>query len=217
MATVVIGSASMELEKTFRMMMIELARNLTIGECEQVAYIANVRPVVTASEFGNPDYRVNLLSTLESQARIGPLKLDFLEEVFRTSLKRQDLLGIITRYKEKQCYKKAVKKQKKKAKKKKQDQGAARRFASSRELSAQSSSRMCHFQETFQVFLTQFAQMTLSIRTALETRNLAMIEDAFHHLIKNGDAVTQTLREKPHAAGINRLSDSSSSGESSGK
>lgn len=214
MATVVIGSVSMELEETFRMMTVELVRNLTIGECEQVAYIANVR---TTSEFGNYDYRVNLLSALESQARIGPLKLDFLEEVFRT-LQRQDLLGIITKYKERQCYKDAVKQQKKKAKKKKRDQGAARRSASSHsELSAESSSRMRHFQESFQVLLTQCTQMILSIRAALETRNLAKIEDAFQQLVENSEDVTQTLRKKVAAVGINRLSDSNSSGDGSGK
>ena len=215
MATGIIGSVSMELEETFRMLMIELVRNLTIGECEQVAYIANVRTVLTASEsVGNHDYRVNLLSTLESQARIGPLKLDFLERVFGI-LKRQDLLGIITEYKEKQCYKDAIKKRKKK--KKKQDQGAAGRSASSLELSAESSSKMRHFQDSFRIFILQYSQIALSIRAALETRNLAKIEDTFQQLIESGDAVTRTLRMKLSAAGINRPSYSNSSGDSSGK
>ena len=38
------------------------------------------------------------------------LKLDFLEEILIASLKRHDLLDIVAKYKEKQCYKDAIKK-----------------------------------------------------------------------------------------------------------
>lgn len=217
MATAVVGSVTMELEETFRMMMVGLMQKLSIRECKRVAYIAKV--VLTTSEVGNQDYRVNLLTSLESQARISPTKLDFLEEVFET-LQRQDLLGIITEYKDKKCYKDAIKKQKKKAKKKKQDEraGVARRSASSRELFAESSSKMRQFQEGFRVFLTQFSQMALSMRSALETGNLAKIEEVFTNVAENaGDTVTRTLRKNLSTAGINRWSGSSSSGDSSGK
>lgn len=225
MATIVIGSTTMELEKAFRMMMIELARKLSTRECDEMAYISDLMDAVRMqSEAGKQDFRVALISTLESHGYVTPLKLDFLEETLIASLKRYDLLDIVAKYKEKQCYKDAIKKQEKLLKKrksrkqKKQVPLAALQSASSYELlavkSADESSRLHQFQETFQMFLTQFAQMTLSMRSALDTGDLMKIKHAFENVVDNGDAVIQTLQMKLSAAGIDRLS--GSSGESSG-
>lgn len=222
MATVLIGSTTMELEKAFRMMMIELARKLSTKECDGIAYIANVMDIVRMQpEAEKQDYRVTLVSTLESHGHIAPLKLDFLEETLTTSLKRHDLLDVVAKYKEKQCYKDAMKKQEKLLKKRKANKqkkhASAQRSSGSCELlavkTASECSRLHQFQETFQVFLTQFAQMTISMRSALDTGDLTKMKHAFENVVDNGDAVIQTLQKKLSAAGINRLS--CSSGESS--
>ncbi len=225
MATIVIGSTTMELEKAFRMMTIELARKLSTGECDEVAYIAGILDAVRMqSESGKQDSRVTLISTLESHGHIAPLKLDFLEDTLIASLKRYDLLDVVAKYKERQCYKDAIKKQEKLLKKRKSRKQkklvhlAAQPSASSYGLlavkSASESSTLHQFQETFQMFLTQFAQMTLSMRSALDTGDLIKIKHAFENVVDNGDAVIRTLQMKLSVAGINRLS--GSSGESSG-
>ena len=68
------------------------------------------------SEAGKQDFRVALISALESHGHITPLKLDFLEEIL---LKRPGLLDVVAKYNEKQCYKDAMKKQEKLLKKRK--------------------------------------------------------------------------------------------------
>ena len=194
--------------------MVDLSRKLSMIECEQIAYIGNVTDIVRiqyeTGTPGNRDFRVILISTLESQGFINPLKLDFLEDVLATPLYRHDLLDILARYKDKHCYKDAIKKMRKKARKqKKRDPAPTTRLTISSE-----PTRLNHFQEAYQTFLTQFAQMTLSMRAALETGNLTKIQHAFENVVDNGDAVTQTLKSKLSSAGIHRLSHSS--GEISG-
>ena len=99
---------------------------------------------------------------MELHGHITPLKLDFLEEILIVSLKRYDLLDIVAKYKEKQCYKDAIKKQEKLLKKrksrkqKKQIPLAALQSASLYELlvikSASESSRLHQFQVTSRCF-----------------------------------------------------------------
>lgn len=226
MATVVVGSATMDLEIAFRMMIVELVRKLSKEDCDEIAYIAGVMDIVQIRPGdGKQDlYRVTLISTLESRGYIGPLKLDFIEEMIIVSLKRHDLLDVVAKYKEKQCYKDAIKRQEKPLKKRKarkqrkQVVAAVQQSANSCELlavkNADESSRLHQFQEAFQIFLTQFAQMTLSLRSALDTGDLMKVKYAFENVVDNGDAVIQTLQKKLSATGINGLS--GSSGESSG-
>ena len=135
------------------------------------------------------DFRLYLLTTLESRGQIGPLKLQFLEEIL-VSLGRNDVLDLISKYKKKSIYKEAKKKKEKKSKKQ-QDQ------------TVESLSAVYQYKETYATFLTQFAQMALSMRTALETGEVAKMKDTFSSVVSNGDVVTRTLRKNLSLAGVN--------------
>ena len=199
----IVGSATMELEQAFRLMTIELAMKLSEKECHRIAYVACVDETVPP-EHGT-DFRLYLLNTLESRGQIGPLKLQFLQEIL-VSIGRNDVLDLISKYKKKSIYKEAKKKKKENKSKKQQDQ------------TIESLSAVHQYEETYAAFLTQFAQMALSMRTALETGEVAKMKDTFSSVVSNGDAVTRTLRKNLSLAGVN--SDSvctSSSGDSSSK
>ena len=201
--TTIVGSAPMELEKVFRLTTLDLAMKLSIEECHRIAYVAYIDEAVPP-EYGD-DFRIYLFTTLESRRQIGPLKVQFLEEIL-TKIGRNDLLNLISKYKEKSVYKKAKKKESKK--KLQQDQ---------KKDSATPPSTIQQYEETYAIFLTQFSQMALSMRSALEAGDLPKIKHAFSSVASNGDAVTHTLRKNLSLAGVN--SDSictSSSGESSG-
>ena len=203
-------------------MMLEVARKLSTEECDQIAYCAGIRdnvPSPSCTAFGHQDFRINVIHTLESQGLVNPLQLKLLEEIL-PEIGRHDLLAIIKKYKSKRHYKDARKKQKEQKKTKPKQQVLAAQSAGSRELPAAAedgsdSKRIEQFRESFQIFLTQFAQMAVSMRSALETDNLANIRYAFENVVDNGHAVTQTLRKALSLAEINRLS--GSSGDGSGK
>ena len=202
----IVGSATMELEKAFRLMTLELAKKLSIEECHEIAYVACVDKTVPLEHENN--FRLYLLSTLESREQIGPLKLQFLEEILvHKSIGRNDLLGLISEYKKKSVYKEAKKKRRKQNKQ--QDQTVD---------SATTSSTRQQYEETYATFLTQFAQMALAMRSAIETGNVAKMKDAFSNVAKDGDAVTRTLKKNLSLAGVNSDSmGTSSSGDSSSK
>lgn len=205
-------------------MMLEIARKLSTEECDQIAYYAGIRDNVLSPScrvlgHHDQDFRINVIHALESQGLINPLELKLLEEIL-PEIGRRDLLEIIKKYKSKRHYKDARKKQKEQKKTKPKQQVQAAQSAGSRELPAAAedgsdSKRIEQFRESFQIFLTQFAQMAVSMRSALETDNLAKIRYAFENVVDNGHAVTQTLRKALSLAGINRLS--GSSGDGSGK
>ena len=217
----VIGSTTMELEKGYRLMMLEMARRLSTEECVQIAYYAGVKqnivPLPFCTALGHQDLRINLIHTLESQGLVGPLELQLLEEIL-PAIGRNDLLETIKNYKSKRHYKDAKKKKERKKAKTRQQAQAAQSIASRELLEAEDdsdSTRIELFRESFQKFLLEFSKITLTMRSSLETNNLANIRHNFETTLAIGHAVIRQLRTTLNSvAGINRLSGSE---EGSGK
>lgn len=211
MATIpVVKSVSMELEQEFRLMTLELATSLSIEDCRRIAHVAGINQT-TSPEYGN-DFRLYLLNTLESRGQIGPLKLQFLEKILvEKPIGRNDLLELISKYKKKPIYKEAKRKSLRKEKKLKRERCHV-------QAAVDKSNTVHQYEETYATFLTQFSQMALSMRSALETGEIAKMKYAFSSVVSNGKDVTHALRKNLSLAGVN--SDSlctSSSGDSSSK
>ena len=195
--TGIIGSAAM---------VLNLAMKLSEEECRRIAHVSsiNFNPSDIPREYGS-DFRLYLVSTLESQGKIDPLNLKFLKDILM-GLGRKDLVDIIGRYKKKPVYKEVKKKSKQKIKQTSQLQDQA--------VDSTTPSSIMQYKETYAILLTQFAQMTLLARPALETCNIPKIKEVFSTA---GDAVSHTLR-KLSLDGVSRdsTSASSSSGDNSG-
>ena len=152
MATIpVVKSVSMELEQEFRLMTLELAMSLSIEDCHRIAYIAGINQT-TSPEYEN-DFRLYLLNTLESRGQIGPLKLQFLEEILVAEpIGRNDLLEVISKYKKKSIYKKAEKKSLRKEKKIKRERCHVQQAAVN-----VSPNTVHQYEKIYATFLTQFS------------------------------------------------------------
>ena len=204
-SSTIIGSASMELEQAFRMMALELGEKLRLDECQKIAYVSSRMDGPAPPDC---DYRLHVFSTLEARGLIGPLKLDFLEEVLER-IGRKDLLSIIAKYKKKPIYKEVHSKRKLKGRtKRKKDQT----------MQSATTTDSTQFKDIYTCFLTQFAEIALRMRSALESDDTACMKYTFSSIANDGDAVARMLKKKLSIhAGINRDSSSTmSSGESSG-
>ena len=206
--TGIIGSAAMDLEVEFRLTVLNLATKLSEEECRRIAYVSsiNFNPSDIPREYGS-DFRLYLVSTLESQGKMDPLNLEFLRDILM-ELGRKDLVDIINKYKKKPVYEEVKKKSKQKIKQTSQLQGQA--------VDSTTPSSIMQYKETYAILLTQFAQMTLLARPALETCDIPKIKEIFSSA---GDAVSRTLR-KLSLDEVSRdstcTSASSSSGDNSG-
>ena len=226
--TGIVGSVNVELEKSYRVMLLKVANELTYDECQQIAFVAKLPSPTCQPEPGKPSVRLHLMSTLESLGHIGPLKLEFLEEMLEV-VGKKNLLEVIDDYKKKPLYREARKRldaQEKKIKKgrkgRSQNQtGASLEYsAEAQELltfKEDATGKMRKLQESYATLLTQFSQVALLMRNAIESCDLTQMEDTFVSVATDGDAITKTLRKNLSAAGIKCSSDSSSSSDSAGK
>ena len=207
-SSTIFGSVNMELEQEFRMMAIELGQQLSEGECQNIAYASSCM-----DERAPPDrdYRLYVFSTLEARGVIGPLKLDFLEHTL-LQIGRNDLLNIIDKYKKRPIYKEVHGKKKRKGKMKKKKKDQTMQSATTTDHTAY------QFKEIYACFLTQFAEIALKMRSALESNDTARMKYAFSTIASDGDTVARMLRKKLSIQmGMNRDSSSTmSSRESSG-
>ena len=198
----IIGSANMELEQAFRIMALELGQQLSQGECQQIAYVSSCVPEPAPPGY---DYRLYVFSTLESRGQIGPLKLDFIEELL-VHIGRKDLLSIIAKYKRKPIYKEMHNKKKPKGKMKQKK---------NQTMQSTMTTDSTQYEEMYACFLTQYSTIALRMRSALESNDVTQMKYAFSSIANDGDAIACMLQKKLSIhVGVNR--DSSSSRESSG-
>ena len=183
-----IGSAHMDLEQEFRMMTLELAQQLSLEECQKLAYVSSCTKEPVPPQC---DYRLHIFSTLESRGKIGPLNLDFLENTLEL-IGRKDLLDVIMKYKKKPIYKEVHSKKKSRSKGRSKQKGKQMHLG----VSFDDMSTLHQYEDTFSFFLIQFAQMTLSMRSALESKDVTHIKFAFSSAALEGDAVSRALRKK---------------------
>ena len=203
----IIGSANMELEQEFRMMTLELFQQLSLEECQKLAYVSSCMKEPIPPQC---DYRLHVFSTLESRGKIGPLNLDFLENTLEL-IGRKELLNVIMKYKKKPIYKEV--RSKKKSGRSKQKGKQMHLGASFNDMST-----LHQYEDTFSFFLIQFAQMTLLMRSALESKDITHIRFAFSSAALEGDAVSCALRKKLSIrAGMAGINSDTSSRESSGR
>ena len=232
LGTGIVGSLTVELERSYRIMLLKVAMELTIENCQQIAFVAKLPSPTCVSEPGKP-VNLHMMNTLESLGQIGPLKLDFLEEML-DAIGKNCLLEIIESYKKSCVYKEAKKRLDDQEKKKKRSglkkpkppfgHGSSASVAGcspeAQELLAMKADiteKVCKLKESYATFLTQFSQMALLLRSAIESDDLTQMEDTFVSVASDGDAITRTLRRNLSAAGIKCGSDSCSSVNSTGK
>ena len=79
------------------------------------------------------------------------------------------------------------------------------------------SERLRIFQDSYATLLTQFSQMAILMRSAIESGDLSQMEDTFLSVASDGDAITHTLKKNLEAAEIRCSGDSSSSNSPSKK
>ena len=224
----IVGSVTVELEKSYRLMLLKIANELTHDECQQIAFVAKLPSPTCVEEPGKPQVRLHLMSTLESHGHIGPLKLDFLEETLE-AVGKKCLLEIINGYKKTSIYKEAKKRVDDQMKKKKITQKTPKLFTSPSDhalecsvavkqlLALKEDAKMRTFKDAYATFLTQFSQMALLMRSSVESGDLAKMEETFVSVASDGDAITRTLRKNLVEGGIMNTSDSEHSDSSPGE
>ena len=223
----IVGSVTVELEKKYRFTLLKIANELTLDDCEQIAFAAKLPKPTCVPELGKPAVRLHLMNTLESYGYIGPLKLEFLEEAL-DAIGKNNLLDNIDSYKKRPVYREAKKRmddheriiRKKKVGKKTKlpNQSDPQLNSEVRDqlADAVASERLRKFQDSYATLLTQFSQMAILMRSAIESGDLSQMEETFLSVASDGDAITRTLRKNLEAAGI-RCSGDSSNSSSPGK
>ena len=218
----IVGSVNVELEKTYRVMLLKIANELTLDDCQQIAFVAGLASPTCHPEPGKPSIRLHLMSTLESLGHVGPLKLDFLEDLIE-AIGKKYLLEIVQGYKKNPLYKEAMRrldeqdKKKKKGKKCKQQTPTAEYSPEQLVASVKNSTEKRHrLQESYATLLTQFSQVALLMRNALESDDPARIEQTFLSVASDGDAIARTLRKNLEDAGLKCGDEESSASDSQG-
>ena len=223
-STGIVGSLSVELERNYRIMLLKVARELTIDDCQQIAFVAKLPSPTCVPEPGKPAVNLHMMNTLESLGQIGPLKLDYLEEMLK-AIGKNCLLEKIDDYKKMSVYREAKKrlddqeKKKKKAGKKPKNPfqpstpGSCSPEAQDLTIKLDEIEllKVHKLRESYATLLTQFSQMALLLRSSIESGDLTQMEETFVSVASDGDAITRGLRKSLSAAGIKCGSDSSTS------
>ena len=219
----VVGSVNAQLETCYRFMLLDIAYKLSDEDCQKIAYVAGLPLPTYQHEPTKPCSRLHLINTLESLGHIGPLELQFLETTI-VAIGKNYLLNIIRSYKKNPLYKEAVKRldeqerRKNRGKKCKPPPTTAPDYPRG-ELHAltPSADRIHRLRRSYAALLTQFSQIALLMRTALESGDSAQIEQAFVSVASDGDAIARTLRRSLEEAGLKCSDEESSGAESQGK
>ena len=218
----IVGSVNVELETSYRIMLLKVANELSLDDCQQIAFVASLPSPTCQPEPGKPTVRLHLMSTLESLGHIGPLKLDFLESVI-DAIGKRNLLDIVQSYKKNSFYKEAMRRLDEQDKKKKKGKKSGKQQASTADHSPEPmvknsmvQERIRKLQESYATLLTQFSQVALLMRNALESEDQAQIEQTFLLVAADGDAIARTLRKNLEEAGVLlKYGDEESSGNDS--
>ena len=166
----IVGSVNVELERSYRIMLLKVANELSLDDCQQIAFAASLPSPTCHPEPGKPSVRLHLMSTLESLGHISPLKLDFLEVVIET-IGKKNLLEIIQSYKKNPLYREAMRRLDEQDKKKKGKKSCKQRTPATAEYSPaqmvkNSTEKMHKLQESYAALLTQVSQVALLMRNA---------------------------------------------------
>lgn len=224
----IVGSVTVDLERNYRLTLLRVANELALDDCEQIAFTAKLPSPTCIPEPGKANVRLHLMNTLESYGHIGPLRLEFLEEVLE-AIGKKNLIEIIDTYKKRPVYREAKKKledQERSSRKKKvgkKPKSSDQQLEYSQETLRKefadvvASERLRKFKDSYATLLTQFSQIAILMRSALESEDFSQIEDTFLSVASDGDAITRTLRKNLEAAGIKCGSDTTSSSDSPGK
>ena len=202
----IVGSVNVELETSYRIMLLKVANELSLDDCQQIAFVAGLPSPTCHPEPGKPTVRLHLMSTLESLGHISPLKLDFLEALM-DAIGKRNLLDIVRSYKKNPLYKEAMRRLDEQDKKKKKGRRSGRQQTPTADHSPGqtvkiSTERIRKLQESYATLLTQFSQVALLMRNALESEDQAQIEQTFLLVAADGDAIARTLRKNLDEAGV---------------
>ena len=199
------GSPEMKLEHTFRMMALKIADQLSLDDCRKIAYVSAGMDDQVALPY-SANFRLHVLTTLESRGLITPTKLDFLEDILR-NLQRNDLLQLIEDYKKTREYKKAMKRNKKL-----REQNGENCTCTAAILHP--SHDKDQYEKLYAEFLTQFSKLSTSMRVALETNDLLRMKLSFSAVAASTRKLSDTVRKT--VSEIDSYSSCRSSRESSG-
>ena len=204
----IVGSVNVELETSYRIMLLKVANELNLDDCQQIAFVAGLPSPTCHPEPGKPTVRLHLMSTLESLGHISPLKLDFLEALM-DAIGKRNLLDIIQGYKKNSLYKEAMRRLDEQDKKKKKGKRSGKQQTPTADHSPEQmvknsmvQERIRKLQESYATLLTQFSQVALLMRNALESEDQAQIEQTFLLVAADGDAIARTLRKNLEEAGV---------------
>ena len=193
----IVGSPMIELEKAYRKLLLKIVNELRLEECEQIAFLAKL-PAPTCHQEAGRQYdnvRLHFMSTLESLGHIGPLKLEHLED-YLNEIGKKNLVELITKYKTIPAYsdakqqEKLIRRNERKRNKRSTIDGSV-----NCKIQGQEAVLRTEYRSTYAMFLTQMSQMTLMLRTSLETYELQRVRETFLKASSDGEAIIQILRQ----------------------
>jgi hypothetical protein len=185
----IVGSPLIELEKAYRKLLLKIVNELRLEECEQIAFLAKLPAPTCYQETGRQydNVRLHFMSTLESLGHIGPLKLDYLEDYLH-EIGKKNLVELIIVYKNAPIYVDA-KQQEELIRRK--ERKWSKRSTTDKVHGNREAALLSEYQSTYAIFLTQMSQMTLLLRTSLETHELQKVRETLK-AGSDGEAVANT-------------------------
>ena len=206
----IVGSPMIELEKAYRKLLLKIVNELRLEECEQIAFLAKLPAPTCYQEAGRQydNVRLHFMSTLESLGHIGPLKLNYLED-YLNEIGKQNLVELITEYKNAPIYSDA-KQQEKLIRRK--ERKWSKRSTTEKVQGSREATLLSEYQSTYAMFLTQMSQMTLLLRTSLETHELQKVRETFLKAGSDGEVIVQTLRQGSDTSSSSSGDDTNDSG-----
>lgn len=213
----IVGSPTIQLEKAYRKLLLKIVNELRLEECEQIAFLAKL-PAPTCQQESGRQYdnvRLHFMSTLESLGHIGPLKLEYLEDCLN-EIGKKNLVELITKYKNEPVYTDAKQQEKLiKRRERKWDSKSHEHKHSTKKQGIREAALLREFQLSYATFLTQTSQMTLLLRSSLDTCQLQKIRETFFKASSDGEAILQTLREVFDTSSSSGSEDTTDSGKCS--
>ena len=188
-------------------MNLQLAGGLNRKDCENIVYLESLP---TPDETSRSNFHLAVLSSLEANGRTSPWMVDYLESLL-SEISRQDLLPIVTRYKESREYKDVIKERKKRNKGKKKDAKAAAEADIEPQLSdssvASDKNKMVKSLYTLLIMhtteLTRMLEIVREVLGKMEEENVDRAMEQFLKVAKDGEEFAENLHKVFRDMGIN--------------
>lgn len=206
-------------QEKFRRMIFRLSCRLGTSDCVSIRYLANLPTSECCSGEDKANLPLHVLSSLEANGHISPSDVEFLEFLL-SEIHHEELLQIVSTYKESKEYKNALKERKKIIKREKASKGACEvRICSGDQSVGEASDRKRRRRALYTLLITHITGLTQVMEILREELDkigedgVELAMERFLQVAQDGENFTDNLHKVFQDMGIKSNRNSTSSNE----